>query len=729
MGCFFAGPRRPDTPGRLPEQTTIGMKPLILSASVLLCTAFFPTLSAQSTLRTLSSPGRLTAIAVGLNKNGEPFYKITYRGKTAVDWSRLGLTTREFDLRGGFRLAGTKTAAHDETWKPVWGEVAQIRDHYNELAYTLEDKAGRKMTVRFRAYDEGAGFRYEFLQQTGMQTLHVSDELTEFQMSGDHTAWWIPGDYDSNEHLYTTCPISAIDCAKYNDEHAIYTQHIVRLKNVQTPLTMRMANGYHIALAEAAQVDFPAMHLETDPQHYKFKAFLIPSADSSVRSVNTAPFHTPWRAVLLSKDAAGILGSRLILNLNEPCAFDDVSWIKPQKYVGIWWEMHVGKSTWDYGGSQNAGTAQGLQPTGRHGATTANTKRYIDFAAKYGFDGVLVEGWNLGWENWFGQWKDEVFDFAKPYPDYDIDELSRYAREKGVKIIAHHETSSAVLSYERQMDAAYAFMKKYGMNAVKTGYVGKIIPRGEWHDGQWMANHYVRVAERTAQNRIMVDMHEPVRPSGLCRTYPNWLACEAARGQEFNAWSLGNPPEHECILPFTRILGGPMDYTPGIFEVRMNAYDPKKTEVVHTTVAKQLALYVTLYSPLQMAADLPENYEKRPDVFQFIRDVPVDWDDTRVLNAAVGDYITIARKQKGSPNWFLGSITDEQARNFNVKLDFLPAGKTYEATIYADGAGAHWKDNPYPVEIAKRKVRKGDVLNLKLAAGGGCAVSLTAAPR
>lgn len=680
-------------------------------------------LSAQKTLRTLLSPGKQTAVTVGLNKTGEPFYKIIYRGKIAVDWSRLGFLTKNFDLRDGFTLQSAKTATHDETWKPVWGEVAQIRDHYNELEYALRDEAGRRMIIRFRAYDEGAGFRYEFPQQDAMKNVSITDELTEFRMTADHTAWWIPGDYDSNEHVYTTCPISQIDNERYNREYAIATQHIVKMKNVQTPITMKTASGMHLSIAEAALADFGALHLETDVKNLKFKAFLIPSADSTVKSINSAPFHAPWRAVLLSKDAAGILESKLILNLNEPCKIEDVSWIKPQKYVGVWWEMHVGLATWDMEATQDMMAATGREVKGRHGANTGNVKRYIDFAAKYGFDGVLVEGWNVGWKDWFGKWKDEVFDFAKPYPDFDIEELSRYAREKGVRIIAHHETSGAVTSYERQMDAAYAFMNKYGQNSVKTGYVGKIIPRGEWHDGQWMNNHYLRVAERTAKNRIMVDMHEPVRPSGWHRTWPNWLASEAARGQEFNAWSSGNPPEHECILPFTRILGGPMDYTPGIFETRMSAYDPKKTEVVHTTVAKQLALYVTLYSPLQMAADLPENYEKRPDVFQFIRDVPVDWDDTRVLNAAVGDHITIARRQKGAQNWFLGSITDENARNFTVKLDFLPAGKTYEATIYADGPGAHWKDNPYPVSISKRTVRKGDVLDLQLAAGGGCAIA------
>lgn len=681
-------------------------------------------LPAQATLRTLRSPDRQTSVAVGLNKNGEIFYRVQFHGKTALDWSRMGFSTKAFDLREGFSLAGSRITGHSSVWKPVLGEVERIADHYNELEYKLQDKAGHQMTLRFRAYNDGVGFRYEFPKAGNPDKIIFTDELTEFQLSGDHTAWWIPGDYDSNEHVYTTCPVSQIDASGYSRETAISTKHIVEKYAVQTPLTMRMENGFHMSIAEAALVDFSALHLKLSPKELKFKANLIPSADSTVKSVNTLPFHTPWRAVLLSKDAAGILNSKLILNLNEPSKIGDPSWIKPMKYVGIWWEMHVGKSTWDYAGSQNGSNLQGLVPTGKHGATTANTKRYIDFAAKYGFDGVLVEGWNTGWENWFGKWKDEVFDFTQPYPDYDIAELSRYAKEKGVKIIAHHETSAAVPSYERQMEAAYDYMKKYGQPAVKTGYVGKIIPRGEWHDGQWMVNHYVRVAEATARHHIMLDAHEPVRPSGLQRTYPNWLACEAARGNEFNAWSSGNPPEHECILPFTRILGGPMDYTPGIFEVRMSAYDPKKTEVVHTTVAKQLALYVTLYSPLQMAADLPENYEKRLDVFQFIRDVPADWSDTRVLNASIGDYLSIARRQKGKSDWYLGSITDENPRDFSLQLDFLDPGKTYEATLYTDGTDAHWKDNPYPVSISKRTVRKGDVLKVHLAAGGGCAVSL-----
>lgn len=698
----------------------IYMKHLLFLLLLLPCLA-----NAQNTLRSVSSPDKKVSVTIGLNKTGEPFYKVSFNGKTVVDWSRLGFTTKETDLRSGYTLMNAQTSTFDETWKPVWGEVAQIRNHYNELRYTMgHQQLGSALTIQFRVFNDGIGFRYDFLTKDNEgKKLTFTDELTEFQMTGDHTAWWIPGDFDSNEHVYTTCKISEIDCARYNREHAIATQHIVKMKNTQTPITMRMADGTHITIAEAALADFGALHLETDVKKLKFKAFLISTADSTVKSVNTLPFHTPWRVVLLSKDAAGILQSKLIMNLNEPCKIQDVSWIKPQKYVGVWWEMHVGLATWDYEATADMMAATGREVKGKHGANTENVLRYVDFAAQYGFDGVLVEGWNTGWKDWFGKMKDEVFDFAKPYPDFDMDRISRYAKEKGVKIISHHETSAAVPSYERQMDAAYAYMKKNGQNAVKTGYVGKIIPRGEWHDGQWMNNHYLRVAERTAQNQIMVDMHEPVRPSGWHRTWPNWLASEATRGQEFNAWSTGNPPEHECILPFTRSLGGPIDYTPGIFEVRMSAYDPKKTEVVHTTVAKQLALYVTLYSPLQMAADLPENYEKRLDVFQFIRDVPVDWDDTKILEASIGDYMTVARRQKGAQNWFLGSITDENPHKFEARLDFLAPGKTYVATIYADGKGAHWKDNPYPVSIRSIEVKKGDKLLLDLAAGGGCAVS------
>jgi glucan 1,4-alpha-glucosidase len=671
---------------------------------------------------TTTSPDKKIKLSFGLDAKGAPWYKVTYGKKQMITKSAMGMRTKGYDMVDGFRVTGRNLRTEDNAWKPVWGEVAQIRDHYNELKVELTNGDQRKMVIVFRVHNDGVGFRYEF---PGTGHMVVTDELTEFALTTDNTAWWIPGDWDSNEHKYSSSKVSKIDCKPYQAEKAIFTQHIVDSNAVQTPIAMRSPNSnVYMAIAEAGLKDFSALHLKVDNKKLLFKASLIPSAEEGIKSRNTLPFNTPWRAILLAKDAAGILESKLILNLNDPCTFEEVSWIKPQKYVGIWWEMHVGKSTWDYGATQNASTAQGQQPHGKHGATTENTKSYIDFAAKHGFDGVLVEGWNVGWEDWFGKQIDSVFCFTKAYPDYDIDYLSKYAREKGVRIIMHHETSSAVTNYESQMDDAFTYMQKHDINTVKTGYVGKIIPRGEWHDGQWMNKHYVRVAESAAGYKIMVNAHEAVRPSGLHRTYPNWLACEAARGTEFEAWSSGNPPEHTCILPFTRLLGGPMDYTPGIFETRMNTYNPKKTEVIHTTVAKQLALYVTMYSPLQMAADLPENYEKRLDVFQFIKDVPVDWQDTRILEAEIGEYITLARKQKGGHSWFIGAITDDMDRESVFKLDFLDPARVYEATIYEDGSEAHWKENPYPVNIRKIKVRKGDKMEIKLAMGGGAAIAI-----
>ncbi len=672
----------------------------------------------------LESPSKNTVVKIGLSPEGVAHYSVAFNGKPVIAESALGLIIEELDLRSGFHFSDAETRTFDETWQPVWGEVAEIREHYNELKLIMESQDQRKLVLYFRAFDDGIGFRYEIPAQLGKMEAKVIEEITQFKMTADHKVWWIPGDWDSNEHVYTTSKVSEIDATPYNEAATpIHTQHIVYTKSVQTPLTMMMDDGTHLCIHEAALLDYPAMQLHAE--NLTFTAGLIPSANPPVKSVNALPFKTPWRSILLAKDAAGLIDSKLTYNLNEPSKIEDPSWIKPMKYIGIWWEMHVGKSTWDYAGTQDANNATSQdKPHGRHGATTANMKRYIDFAAKYGFDGVLCEGWNIGWEDWFGKWQDSVFSFTVPYPDYDIDYLSKYAAEKGVKIIMHHETSSAVTNYESQMEAAYQFMTKHGMPAVKTGYVGKIIPKGEWHDGQWMINHYYRVAETTARHKIMVNAHEPMRPTGQHRTWPNWIASEAARGNEFNAWSLGNPPEHETILPFTRILGGPMDYTPGIFETRMNKHDPNKTEVVHTTVAKQLALYVTLYSPLQMAADLPEIYEKRLDVFQFIRDVPVDWKTTKVLHAAVGDHIGIARKDKHSDNWFIGSITDEEARNFDIKLDFLDEGKTYKATIYEDGPGADWDKNPYPVNIRKINVAKGDTISVALAPGGGTAISL-----
>lgn len=673
----------------------------------------------------LDSPGKTLHVQFGLTDSGQPSYQVSFNGKEVVATSLMGLDILGQNFKDGFKIVDRSERTFNQTWKPFYGEVAEIKEHFNEMTLSLENAEGRKLNIIFKAFDDGVGFRYEIPAQEGIDSIVVGNELTEFQMTADHKTWWIPGDWDSNEHIYTTSKISEIDATPYNEGPVpISTQKIVDVHSVHTPLAMQMADGTHLVIHEAALWDYPAMQLHVD--NLKYTASLIPSAKEGIKSVNKLPFKTPWRSIQTATDAAGILVSKLTLNLNDPDAIGDASWVKPTKYVGIWWEMHVGTSTWDMYGSQDMSTATNRKPSGKHGATTENTKRYIDFAAQHGFDGVLIEGWNIGWEDWFGKWIDSVFSFTTPYPDYDMEYLSKYAQEKGVKIIMHHETSSAVTNYESQMEEAFKYMKDHGIDAVKTGYVGKIIPRGELHDGQWMINHFERVAKTAAKYQIMVNSHESVRPTGWSRTYPNWFAAEAARGNEFNAWSIGNPPEHETIMPFTRIQGGGFDYTPGIFETRMSTYDPKRTEVVHTTVAKQLALYVTMYSPLQMAADLPQNYEKRLDVFQFIKDVPVDWKDTKVLHAAIGDHVGYARLDKNSDNWFIGSITDEEARNFDLKLDFLADGKMYEATIYEDGEGAHWKDNPYPVNIRKIEVKKGDVLPIKLAAGGGTAIAVIA---
>ncbi len=700
------------------------MKKRIFFALILLNISLVPGF-AQLFSKVISSPNNKVQVSLILSEKGEASYKVRFQGKDVIGQSRLGLQLRGHDLSSRLKWVGDETTSDKNTWKPVWGEVDEIVDQYNALTLKLVTSDGLHFDIVFRIYNDGVGFRYEVPQKDKMHEIVVLDELTEFKMITDLSTWWAPSDWDSNEHSYTHSRMSEIDATWHLSDIEPFNQHIVDVHAVQTPVTMQTESGTYMSIAEAALVDYGAMHLEVDRVALRLKTFIIPTADSTIKSVNQLPFHTPWRAVLLSPDAGGLLTNHLILNLNEPCKIKgDLSWIKPQKYVGIWWEMHIGKSGWNYRDKDG-------KPTGIHGANTANVKRYIDFAAKNGFSGVLVEGWYEGWEQWFNTNKDEVFNFTKPYPDYNMPEISRYAKEKGVKIIVHHETSAAVPSYTRQMDSAYAYMKKYGFNAIKTGYVGHIIPKGEWHDGQFMINHYNQVLRRTAQNQIMVVAHEPTRPSGLQRTWPNLMACEAARGQEYNAWSKGNDPSHELTLIFTRFLGGPMDYTPGIFQVELDQYraldplfDQSKANRVRTTVAKQLALYVTLYSPIQMAADLPENYEKRPDVFQFIRDVPTDWSETRILNAAVGDYVTTARRQKNTSNWFIGSMTDETPRHFKVKLDFLEADKTYEATIYEDGKAAHYLNNPYPVNIRKVRLQKGASLKINLAAGGGSAISI-----
>lgn len=677
------------------------------------------TASAQS----VQSPSGEIVAEFKLDNTGRPYYSVNYKNQPVVTKSYMGFNLKDIgQFNSGFTIAGTKSAVVNDSWKPVLGEVAVIQNKYNELSVSLrQQESGRLLNIIFRAFDEGIAFRYEFPKQDNLNYFVIASENTEFSLTGDHKTFWIPGDYDSQEYVYNETALSQVDNDKLNLNNGVAVKSIGGRYIVQSPLMMKSKSGLYINIFEAAVVNYPVMHLNLNPETFKLTSQLVPNAVGDMAYLQ-APAVTPWRTVMVSDDARDIVAQKMILNLNEPSKIEDTSWIKPMKYVGIWWEMHVGVSTWDYSGTQDASQKK---PNARkpHGATTENTKRYIDFAKKHGFDGVLVEGWNTGWEDWFGNWKEEVFDFTTPYPDFDIKEVTEYAKKQGVKMIMHHETSGSVSNYERRLDRAYKFMRDYGYGAVKTGYVGRIIPRGEFHDGQAMVNHFNYVPRRAAEYKVMVNSHESSRPTGVHRTWPNYIAAEAARGNEFNGWSDGNPPMHETILPFTRLLGGPMDYTPGIFEIKMNVYDPSKTEQVHTTLAKQLALYVTMYSPLQMAADLPENYEKYPDAFQFIKDVAADWQDTKVLEAEPGDYLTIARKAKGSEKWFLGAITDENARNTTITLNFLTPGKKYKAVIYQDGKNAHWKNDPINYEVKTVEVTSKTKLNLKLAAGGGTAIS------
>jgi hypothetical protein len=684
---------------------------------------------------TLFSPNHNIRLTVNRQSDGQLKYGVYYKQKFFIKPSALAMKLSKPDvLLNKFDIVRADQKQLDETWKPVWGEVSTIRNNYQELALQLKDRSGSGILINivFRAFDDGVAFRYEFPTQQKLNHFVVADEMTQFCVGADHNTFWIPGDFDSNEFQYNHTRLSGVDASNSKMTNEIFAKFFFDKNAVQTPLMMKSDDGLYINIHEAALVNYPAMDLVIDKSTFTLNSRLVPDAVGNMAYLQT-PSHTPWRTIIVSDKAPDILASKMILNLNEPSKIADPSWIKPQKFVGVWWEMHIGKSSWDYSGGQ-VGSQQAAKVP--HGANTANVKKYIDFAAKYGFDAVLVEGWNTGWEDWFGQWKENVFDFVTPYHDYDVNELTAYAKSKGVKIICHHETSASVTNYERWMDTAYRFMINHNMNSVKTGYVGHIIPRGEHHDGQWMVNHYVRVAEKTAGYKIMVDMHEPVRPTGLQRTYPNWVACEAARGNEFNAWSVGNNPDHETILPFTRLMGGPMDYTPGLFRIKLNQFDTTKKEQIHTTLAKQLALYVTMYSPLQMAADLPENYEQHLDALQFIRDVAVDWDDTKILDAEPGDYIIEARKAKARPgdpvgrakdSWFLGAISDENARNFMELLNFLDGDKKYIATIYCDADNADWQKNPEAYKIEKFIVDSKTKLKLKLAPGGGTAISLVPA--
>lgn len=657
--------------------------------------------------------------------SGKPVYAVYYDGKPVIKNSAMGFKFADDSaFTSGFKVTSTQIKTVDSTWNPVWGEVNHIRNHYQELTVHLAKQDPYKvLDIVFRVFSDGVGFRYVFPKQPNLKYLIITDELTEFAMAGDHKTFWIPGDYDTNEYPYTTSKLSAVDnreMVKNSTDIAVRVAPDPHA--VQTPLMMKTADGLYINIHEAGLIDFPAMQLHVDNSSYKLTASLVPD-DVGNKAYVHAPFHSPWRTIIISDKAVDILASKLILNLNDPSRVENTSWIKPMKFIGVWWALQTGKNTWTYSDYPDSLSADGkLIPSGKHGGTTANVKRYIDFASANGIPGVLVEGWNTGWEGWFGNWKENVFSFVTPYPDFDIDYLTKYAASKGVTIIMHNETSGSATDYERQMDTAYKFMNKYGYTSVKTGYVGRIIPRGEHHDGQWMVRHYVRVAQMAADHHIMLDSHEPMRPTGLQRTYPNWMACEAGRGNEYNAFGQGNKPEHETIMPFTRLMGGPMDYTPGIFKIKGYTAEPDRQ--VQTTLAKQLALYITMYSPLQMAADMPENYEKHMDAFQFIKDVAVDWDDTKVLEAEPGYYITIARKQKGKDNWFIGAITNQNARSATVPLSFLDKGKKYIATIYADAPDADWKLKPEAYKITKIKVNSNTKLPLKLANGGGAAVSI-----
>ncbi|GGC51682.1 alpha-glucosidase [Pedobacter quisquiliarum] len=676
----------------------------------------------------ISSPDKNLSLKFELNDAGAPTYQLKYKKKDVIKTSKLGLETKDVpSFLTGFTVAKTEQSSADESWNPVWGEQKTIRNHYNELLVTLTQKAekDRLIRIRFRLFDDGLGFRYEFPEQDNLNYFIIKEERTEFAMAGDHKAFWLPGDYDTQEYSTMTSKLSEIRGLMKSAITPNSSQTPFSDTGVQTPLMLKSPEGLYINIHEAALVDYSTMSLELNDKTMVFETHLTPDAIGD-KGYLQAPTQTPWRTIIVSDKAGDILTSKLVLNLNEPTKYKDVSWIKPVKYVGVWWEMITGKSTWAYTDEKiqfGVTDYKKTKPNGKHGANTAHVKEYIDFAAKHGFDAVLVEGWNEGWEDWFGKTKDYVFDFVTPYPDFDVKELQRYAAEKGVKMMMHHETSGSVRNYERHLDTAYKFMVEHGYNSVKSGYVGNMIPRGEYHYGQWLNNHYLYAIKKAADYKIMVNAHEAVRPTGLNRTYPNLIGNESARGTEYESFG-GNNPDHTTILPFTRLVGGPMDYTPGIFQTKISAYNPDNDSYVHTTLTKQLALYVTMYSPLQMAADFPETYNKFMDAFQFIKDVAVDWDETHVIEAEPGDYITIARKAKNKAEWYVGGISDENARVATVSFKYLPKGKTFTATIYADGKDASFDKNPQSYTIRKMKVNAKTVIKQQIAPGGGFAISI-----
>ena len=699
----------------------------------------------------LKSPNGDFVMDFSLSKDGKPTYQLKYKGKDVVKPSHLGFEFKtkhkEMDFAvqdrvedekakdianflSGFTIVDTKTSTVDETWKPVWGEVDKIRNHFNELAVTVsQPNTDRQMVIRFRLFDEGLGFRYEFPEQKNLKYFVIKEEHSQFAMAGDHTAFWIPGDYDTQEYDFTESKLSEISSLFDKAYIGNASQKAFSKTGVQTALMMKATNGLYINLHEAALINYPAMSLNLDEKTLTFESWLTPDALGD-KGYLQAPFNTPWRTIIASDDAREVAfkGPQLIYNLNEPSKIKDTSWIKPVKYVGVWWEMITGKSSWAY--TDEYPTVQlgvtdykNAKPNGKHAANNQHVKEYIDFASEHGFDAVLVEGWNEGWEDWFGNHKDYVFDFVTPYPDFDVKALNAYAKSKGVKIMMHHETSGSIRNYERHLDNAYKFMQDNGYNSVKSGYVGDIVPRGDYHYSQNTINHYQYAIEKAADYKIMVNAHEAVRPTGVARTWPNLIGNESARGTEYQAFG-GSKPNHVTILPFTRLLGGPMDYTPGIFEMDVKKLNPNNHSHVNSTIANQLALYVTMYSPLQMAADIIEHYKRFSDAFQFIKDVPVDWQDSKYLEAEPGKYLTIARQDKNSNNWFVGNVNGTDARSTKIKLDFLEKGKKYEATIYADAKDAHYKTNPQAYKIETKKVDAKSILNLTSAPGGGFAISI-----
>ncbi len=682
---------------------------------------------AEECSESFTSPDGRLRLEFRLRDGGVPCYRLEFGDRTVVDWSRMGFLLDGSGLFDCFELTGVDRSGADEVWHPVWGEESSIRNHYSEMAVSLwQTSSDRYMTVRFRLFNDGLGFRYEFPSSGALNYFLIHKELTEFAMTGDHTAWWIPGDYDTQEYDYTRSRLSEIRGLMDGSITDNLSQTSFSPTGVQTALQMKTADGLYINIHEAALVNYPAMHLELDDSTMVFSAHLTPDPSGDAAYMQT-PCTTPWRTVIVSDDARDILASRITLNLNEPCRIGDTSWIHPCKYVGVWWEMIAGVCSWAYTDDLRSAhiytdDLTKVRPNGRHGATTAHVKKYIDFAAENGFDGVLVEGWNVGWEDWFGNMKEDVFDFVTPYPDFDVDEIQCYASEKGVKMIMHHETSGAVRNYERQLDTAYAFMKAHGYDAVKVGYVGNIIPKGNNHYNQWMVNHYLYTVRKAAEHHIMVNAHEAVRPTGLCRTWPNLIGNESARGGEYQAFG-GSKPFHVSVLPFTRLIGGPMDYTPGLFEMNVSKVNPANTSHANCTIANQLGIYVVMSSPLQMACDLPENYERFPDAFRFIRDVALDWSESRYLEAEPGEYVTVARKAKDSGKWFVGNVTGEKPHESVIRLDFLEKGKTYIATVYEDGRDADCRTAPQSYSIRRVKCRSTTTLRLRAVEGGGFAIS------